>query len=124
MKSIIHERPGVYSSYDASAVVWGGRAIRTIGVAARSTGGTANAPMTLTSCEAGVSAFGEDAKSTPGMAAMLRLLFLGGASTVVAVRVEGEDYAAAFAALQTVEDVQVIVCDSGDLAAHQALRSR
>ena len=123
MKSIIHERPGVYSSYDASAVVWGGRAIRTIGVAARSTGGTANAPMTLTSCEAGVSAFGEDAKSTPGMAAMLRLLFLGGASTVVAVRVEGEDYAAAFAALQTVEDVQVIVCDSGDLAAHQALRS-
>lgn len=123
MKSIIHERPGVYSSYDASAVVWGGRAIRTIGVAAKSTGGTANAPVTLTSCEAGISAFGEDAKSAPGMAAMLRLLFLGGASTVVAVRVEGEDYAAAFAALQTVEDVQVIVCDSGDLAAHQALRS-
>ena len=78
MKSIIHERPGVYSSYDASAVVWGGRAIRTIGVAARSTGGTANAPVTLTSCEAGISAFGEDAKSAPGMAAMLRLLFLGG----------------------------------------------
>ena len=46
MKSIIHERPGVYSSYDASAVVWGGRAIRTIGVAAKSAGGAANAPVT------------------------------------------------------------------------------
>ena len=33
MKSILHERPGVYSSYDASAVVRGGRAARTIGVA-------------------------------------------------------------------------------------------
>ena len=30
MKSIIHERPGVYSSYDASATIRGGRAIRTI----------------------------------------------------------------------------------------------
>ena len=86
MKSIIHERPGVYSSYDASAVVWGGRAIRTIGVAAKSTGGTANAPVTLTSCEAGISAFGEDAKSAPGMAAMLRLLFLGGEAASAARR--------------------------------------
>ena len=125
MKSIIHERPGVYSSYDASAVVWGGRAIRTIGVAAKSTGGTANAPVTLTSCEAGISAFGEDAKSAPGMAAMLRLLFLGGASTVVAVRVEGEDYAAAFAALQTVEAasaarrerIAVVGMDGADVSA-------
>lgn len=51
MKSIIHERPGVYSSYDASAAVWGGRAVRTIGVAAKSTGGTANEVVRLTSYE-------------------------------------------------------------------------
>lgn len=123
MRSIIHERPGVYSSYDASAAVRGGRAIRTIGVAAKSTGGTANTPVTLTSYEAGIGVFGEDQAQSPGMAAMLRLLFLGGASTVVAVAVGDGDYAGAFAALQAVEDIQIVVCDSGDLAVQQALRT-
>lgn len=123
MKSILHERPGVYSSYDASAAVRGGRAARTIGVAAQSTGGTANTAVRLTSYEMGLSAFGEDAAGTPGMSTMLRLLFSGGASTVIAVKVDNNDYAAAFAVLQTVENIQVIVCDSGELTVQQALRA-
>ena len=104
MRHIIHERPGVYSSYDASSTVRAGRAARTIGVAAKSTAGTPNRCVVLTSYEAGLSAFGEDAAGAPGMSSMLRLLFLGGASVVAAVAVEGEDYAAAFAALQAEED--------------------
>lgn len=123
MKHMIHERPGVYSSYDASSTVRSGRAVRTIGVAARSSAGEANVPVMLTSYEAGVSAFGEDAAGTPGMSTILKLLFLGGASTVVATAVDGSDYAAAFAALQAVEDVQIVLCDSGDLAVQQALRA-
>ena len=123
MKSIIHERPGVYSSYDASTAIWSSRAARVVGVAAKSTRGTKNTPVTLTSYEAGVNAFGEDAPDKPGMSAMLRLLFWGGASTVVAVAVEGEDYTAAFDALQAAEDVRVVVCDSGELAVQQALRA-
>ena len=99
MKGIIHERPGVYSSYDASAAVRGGRAARTVGVAAKSASGTANAAVRLTSYEMGLSAFGEDAEGTPGMSAILKLLFLGGASTVVAVKVDEDDYAAAFRVL-------------------------
>ncbi len=122
MKGIIHERPGVYSSYDASAAVRGGRAARTVGVAAKSTSGTANAAVRLTSYEMGLSTFGEDAEGTPGMPAILKLLFLGGASTVVAVKVDEDDYAAAFRVLQTVENLQVIVCDSGELTVQQALR--
>ena len=122
MKGIIHERPGVYSSYDASAAVRGGRAARTVGVAAKSASGTANAAVRLTSYEMGLSAFGEDAEGTPGMSAILKLLFLGGASTVVAVKVDEDDYAAAFRVLQTVENLQVIVCDSGELTVQQALR--
>ena len=66
--------------------------------------------------------FGEDAEGTPGMSAILKLLFLGGASTVVAVKVNEDDYAAAFRVLQTVENLQVIVCDSGELTVQQALR--
>ena len=122
MKTIIHERPGVYSSYDASAVIRGGRAVRVIGAAARSVSGTANTPITLTSYEAGVSAFGEDAADSPGMSTLLKLLFQNGAATVVAAAVEDDDYAAAFAALQGVENVRIIVCDSGELTVQQALR--
>ena len=120
---MIHERPGVYSSYDASTAVRGGRAVRTVGVAAKSVSGTAGQVVRLTSYEMGLSAFGEDDAGTPGMSTILRLLFLGGASTVAAVRVEGEDYTAAFAALQAAEDVQVVVCDSGELTVQQALRA-
>ena len=123
MKNIIHERPGVYSSYGASAVIRGNRAIRTIGVAAKCAAGTPNVPVTLTSYEAGVSAFGEDPANQPGMSTLLRLLFAGGASTVVAVPVEGDSYANAFAVLQGVENIQIVVCDSGDLAVQQALRA-
>ena len=34
MSELIHERPGVYSTYDASTVVSAGQASRAIGVAA------------------------------------------------------------------------------------------
>ena len=123
MTNVIHERPGVYSSYDASTAVRGGRAVRTVGVAAKSVSGTAGQVVRLTSYEMGLSAFGEDVEGTPGMSAILKLLFLGGASTVVAVKVDEDDYAAAFRVLQTVENLQVIVCDSGELTVHQALRT-
>ena len=122
MATIIHERPGVYSSYDASAVIRSGRSVRVIGVAAKSVSGTANTPVTLTSYEAGVSAFGEDAEGSPGMSTILRLLFLNSAATVVAVAVDEDDYAAAFAVLETVENVQVVVCDSADQTVQQKLR--
>lgn len=123
MKNMIHERPGVYSSYDASAAVRGGRAVRIVGVAAKSVSGTANTVVRLTSYEMGVSAFGEDVSGTPGMSTILKLLFQGGASTVAAVKVDDDDYATAFAALQAAEDVKIIVCDSGELAVQQALRA-
>ena len=113
---IIHERPGVYSSYDTSTVIRGGRAVRVIGVAAKATAGAPNVPVTLTSYEGGLSAFGEDAEGTPGMSTILSLLFENGASTVVAVSVEEDDYASAFAALKAMDNIQIVVCDSGDEA--------
>ena len=41
MSETMHERPGVYSSYDASTVVSAGRAAKVIGVAAKAVKGTA-----------------------------------------------------------------------------------
>lgn len=68
---MVHEHPGVYSSYDASSVIGGKKTARILGAAAVSTTGTANEVVTLTSYAEGVSAFGEDAEGTVGMAAKL-----------------------------------------------------
>lgn len=81
-----HERPGVYSSYDASSVVSAGGGTKTVGVAARAAKGDEGAVVTLTGYSEGIGAFGEDT-GTAGMSAILRLLFLNGVSKVAAVRV-------------------------------------
>lgn len=121
-----HERPGVYSSYDASSVVSAGSGAKTVGVAARAAKGVEGAVATLTGYTEGVGAFGEDAGAA-GMSAILRLLFLNGVSKVAAVRVADggtvSDYTAGFDALGGVEDVRIMVCDSTDAAVHQALRT-
>ena len=124
MSETRHERPGVYSAYDASAVVSAGQASRAIGVAAKAARGTVDEAVTVTSYAAGVAAFGEDTE--PGMSTILRLLFSNGASRVVAVKVAEEgalaDYEAAFEVLDR-QDVQVVVCDSADQTVQQALRT-
>lgn len=126
MNGTRHERPGVYSVYDASGVTTAGRAPKVIGVAALAVKGTAGTVVTLTRYSAGVEAFGEDAAAAPGMSTLLKLLFQNGASTVEAVRVDeaGDTaaYQAAFAALAD-QEVQVMVCDSSDLAVQKALKA-
>ena len=99
---MVHEHPGVYSSYDASSVIGGKKTARILGAAAVSTTGTANEVVTLTSYAEGVSAFGEDAEGTVGMAALLAALYRNGAAVVKAVKVSAATptgYEAAFAAL-------------------------
>ena len=124
MSEIRHERPGVYSAYDASAVVSAGQASRAIGVAAKAVRGTVGEAVTVTGYAAGLAAFGEDTE--PGMSTILKLLFANGAATVTAVRVADEgalaDYQAAFDVLGR-GDVQIVVCDSADKAVQQALRT-
>ena len=115
MNSTIHERPGVYSSYDASSVVSASAAAKTIGAAAVATKGTANKVELITSYEEGKSVFGEDASGVYGMSTLLKFLFANGAGAVKAVAVgedgsEEKDYASAFAALSDEEDVGVMVC--------------
>ena len=123
--STAHERPGVYSSYDVSSVVSGGRANKVIGVAARAVRGTALKEETLTGYASGVSIFGEDVSGSPGMSTLLRLAFANGGGTVKAVAVGGgtaADYAAAFAVLSQDESVQILICDSADETVQQKLR--
>ena len=126
MSETRHERPGVYSVYDASSVTSAGRAAKRIGVAALAVKGTANAVVTLTGYSTGVDVFGEDEAGAPGMSTLLKLLFANGASTVYAVRTgeaaDLEAYQAAFAALESY-DVQVMVCDSSEVNIQKALKT-
>ena len=123
MSTIVHERPGVYSSYDASSMVSGGRSAKTVGVAAKAVSGEIGTVQLITGYAAGVAAFGEDG-SRRGMSTILKLLFRNGATAVRAVSVaeDDPDYAAAFALLAGCEDVQIMVCDSSDIAVQQTLR--
>ena len=126
MSETRHERPGVYSVYDASSVTSAGRAAKRIGVAALAVKGTANAVVTLTGYSTGVDVFGEDETGAPGMSTLLKLLFANGASAVYAVRTgeaaDLEAYQAAFAALESY-DVQVMVCDSSEVNIQKALKT-
>ena len=123
MNRIIHERPGVYSSYDASSVVRGGSGGKVVGLAALAAEGEDNQAVTLTGYEAGLAAFGADTEDT-AMAELLRLLFLNGATAVKAVKVaDAQSYGDAFDVLAMEEDVQVAVCDSGELTVQQLLRT-
>lgn len=119
MTMTTHERPGVYSAYDASAVVSGGGGGKVVGLAALCTGAAAGEAVRITRYEDAVSAFG----SGEEICELIRLLLLNGAAAVDAVPAADESgYAAAFAALEAVEDVAVVVCDSTTLAVQQALR--
>ena len=115
----IHERPGVYSSYDASAVVSGSGGGKTVGVAALCAQGESGTLYTLNRYEEAADTFGQEENLT----ALVQTLFRNGAARVAAVPVADESgYEAAFALLSAEEDIGVVVCDSTDVEVQQKLR--
>lgn len=110
-----HERPGVYSSYEASSILSSASGGLTIAAAAvvpeMETGGIYH----ISNYAEAVSAFGESCPMTE----IIKVLYQNGASGVVACPVGGvcgpEDYEAAFTVLEA-EDVSIIVCDSHEPA--------
>ena len=121
MSVTTHERPGVYSEYDASSVVQGRQGRKMVGMAAIHATAPAGVPQTVTSYEGALIAFG----STGGqdMTELIRLALKNGAAGVVAVPVaDDEGYEAAFAALAAMDDIGVVICDSVDREVQQSLR--
>ena len=111
-----HQRPGVYSVYDASSAVSGKTTGRAVGVAAVSAKGKAGEVNVFHSYEEVLEVY--TAKET--MSQLASLLFQNGAAQVYAVSVEAnetpatllENYKAAFTAMEKVEDIAVVICDS------------
>ena len=114
-----HERPGVYSQYDASTVISSTGGGQNVGLAALYDGDEeVEGLYTFSRYEDAATAFGEAA-----ITELVRLLFLNGAAQVKAVPVaDAESYEDAFALLEAEEDIAVVVCDSDTLTVQQALR--
>jgi len=111
-----HERPGVYSSYEASALTAaapGGGAAAIVAKAGDSQGA---GPYTWTSYSRAVA----DVGSCP-LSEMARLALKNGAGLVYGIPA-GQDYAAAFEQAAALQGVTVVVCDSTELTVQQALR--
>lgn len=113
-----HERPGVYSRYDASSVVRSGGGKRVALVAKASVGDGTQAKVWHTYAQAA-----EELNGSSGMSALVRLLFLGGAAAVYGVPLsENSQYIKAIATAQALENVQVVVCDAIDPQTQRAVK--
>ena len=122
MNITVHQRPGVYSSYDASYVVSGSGGGKMVGLAAVNTVAEAGKVHIITSYEKAVMVFGSNGGED--MAELIRLALKNGASAVAAVAVaDASGYEAAFEALNGEEDVAILICGSTDAAVQQKLRN-
>lgn len=120
MSVTYHERPGVYSDYDASSASTstGGRSV--VAVAGQYSG-TQSGIQLLTSLAAGLALYGEDS----GLGSLLKLLYANGAGVVLACPVAQATkaaYAAAFTALLDEQRAAFLVCDSTDSEVHAEMK--
>lgn len=122
MSITVHERPGVYSSYAASAALGASGGRRNVGLAVRMD--EADKSMwKISRYEQAVAAFGPEAEDNA--AVLCRLLLQNGAAQVVVFPVKGDDTAAyqtAFQDMEKVEDLSLVMCDSTQAEVQQALR--
>lgn len=102
------ERPGVYSDYEASGILWSSSG-RQVGIAAQALG-EQNRVYTVTRTSDAETIFGSGSK----MVKLCALALQNGAAQVAAVPAgtgQAVDYAAAFAALEA-QQVCAVLCDS------------
>lgn len=119
MSITTHQRPGVYSAYDASGLVYGSGGGGLVGLTAVNSAAEAGSVQVVTSYQKAVSLFGSQGE----MAALAGLALRNGASAVACTAVADEtDYETGFAALCAREDVAVMICDSTQLEVQQKLR--
>ncbi len=119
MSITTHQRPGVYSAYDVSALVHGSSRGGMVGLAAINTQVADDKLYTLASYEQAAALFGADNSITK----LVVLALQNGASAVVcAVAASVDGYDKAFELLCAREDVSVMICNSVDVEVQKKLR--
>lgn len=112
-----HERPGVYSSYEASSLTAAAMGGGNVAVVAAAAGENLEKSYQWTSYSRAVSDVGDCALSRLTQAAIRN-----GAGVVYGIPA-GTQYEDAFAVMAALEDVSIVVCDSTDLAVQQKLKT-
>lgn len=112
-----HERPGVYSSYEASSLTAATAGGGNVAVVARLNKTNLEPYYQWTSFSRAAADVGDCALSR-----MAQLAIRNGAGVVYGIPA-GEDYDGAFAVMAALEDVNVVVCDSTTLSVQQALKT-
>lgn len=119
MSITTHQRPGVYSAYDASSLIYGSGSGGVVGLAAVNASAQAGEIQVVTSYEKAAQLFGTEESMTVLTALALR----NGASAVACVPVADESgYETAFENLCLRSDIAVMICDSADIGVQQKLR--
>lgn len=116
-----HQRPGVYSVYDVASVIGAGSGRKRVGLVAVNTVAQAGTVKIITTAAQAVTTFGSNGQED--MTALITLALRNGAGAVAALPIaDKEGYEAAFAQLGSMEDVQVMICDSTEQSVQQKLR--
>ena len=121
MSITARQRPGVYSDYDTSGIIWSsgrGKAVGIVGLSSVK----ANVAHTITRTSDARTIFGTD----DDMYELCRIALLNGALKVVAVSAgtgEEADYQAAFNVLESQSDVYTVICDSTSGDVHALLKA-
>lgn len=113
-----NERPGVYTSYEVTASLYGGRKGTAVGLAAAAETGEAGKAVELGAYSQALEAFGSG-----NLVKLAEILFLNGAPKIYAVKVEENDYATAFAALMEKGDIKFMVCDQRKIGVHDIMKN-
>lgn len=121
MSITYHERPGVYSDFDASSVTASGGGVKTVALAGLSA--AAAGLYTVTDYAAGAAVFGADSQ----LGKMLKLAFANGAGTILACPVAADTaaaYGAAFDRIFAERAARLCAVGSALEAVQTALRDR
>ena len=119
MSITTYYRPGVYSQYDVSGLVYGGGKGALVGLAAVNTAVEPGSTHLITGYEQAVKIFGSEGE----MAELAALALHNGAGGVWCAAAPSKDnYDLPFAALCAMDDISVMICDSTSLAVQQKLR--
>lgn len=115
-----HERPGIYSAYEATSFVAGRNAGAAVGMAVLCQQGDETVVSRIYSSEDAKTAFGAESL----LCEMITLALRNGASEVAAVPVKSTaGYEAALGLLGETENLSILLCDTEAAAVQQTLKS-
>lgn len=120
--NVQNQRPGVYSQYDVAAMYTAPVSRKYAAIVAKSAGGEVGGAYRVKTYAEACEIFLPDTQDAC-MRSIVAALLESGVSEVLAVPV-GDDYEAAFALLETAENIGAIICDSQDYADLAMLKER